>query len=118
MKIIRPHLFPLLGLLLLLALTAASSFVPMGPGNLATTLAISIGKTGIIAFYFMELRKAGTLLRLTAFVGLMWLMIYLMLVLSDYATRFPGTLEEKLKTAGRTPTANMAGNRALFKIRF
>jgi caa(3)-type oxidase subunit IV len=92
MKIIRPHLLPLAALLVLLTLTAASSFIRMGPGNLATTLAISAAKMGVIAVFFMELKRAGNLLRLAAVVGLMWLMILLMLVLADYLTRFPGKL--------------------------
>jgi cytochrome c oxidase subunit 4 len=92
MKFIRPHLLPLAGLLLLLALTAASAFVRLGPGNLVVTMAISIAKMLLIACFFMELRKAGVLLRLAAFAGLTWLTIYLMLLLADYATRFPGNL--------------------------
>lgn len=92
MKTIRPHLLPLAGLLLLLALTCTSSYFRLGNGNLAITMAISTAKTVLIACFFMELRKPGTLFRLAAFAGLMWLAIYLMLVLTDYGTRFPGNL--------------------------
>ena len=92
MKFIRPHLLPLAGLLILLALTAASSFFNLGAGNFTVTMLISIAKMLLIASFFMELRKPGTLFRLAACTGLLWLTIYLMLILADYATRFPGKL--------------------------
>lgn len=92
MKAIRSHLLPLAGLLVLLALTLAGSYLRLGAGNLALTLGISIAKMLLIACFFMELRKPGILFRLAAFAALIWLAIYFMLILTDYGTRFPGNL--------------------------
>jgi cytochrome c oxidase subunit 4 len=92
MKTIRSHLPPLIGLFILLALTCASSYLRLGAGNLALTLGISMAKTALVVFFFMELRKPEILFRLAAFVGILWLVIYFMLILTDYSTRFPGIL--------------------------
>jgi caa(3)-type oxidase subunit IV len=86
------HLPPFFALLILLAMTTASSYVRMGAGNLVATMAISVAKMFVIAYFFMEWKKSGSVLKVTAFVGLMWLLIFLILILSDYATRFPGKL--------------------------
>ncbi len=89
---LRPHFISFLTLLLFLALSAGGAFVPLGGANLPFALAISGIKTAIVAIFFMELRKADTLIRLVAFVGLIWLTIFLMLALSDTLTRFSGRL--------------------------
>ena len=89
---LRPHLLPLLGLLALLALTATCAWLPLGAGNLPLALALGSAKTLLVAFFFMELKKETTLIRLAACVGLVWLMILLMLALTDYLSRFPGHL--------------------------
>ncbi len=92
MKVLRAHLGPLLGLFVLLALTLGSSYLRLGAGNLALTLGISLAKTVLVAAFFMEVRKAGILVRVAAFAGLLWLILYLMLILTDYATRHPENL--------------------------
>ena len=86
------HFLPFLALLMFLALTVGGAYLPLGPMNLPLALTIGIAKTLVVALFFMELRKADTLLRLVACVGLVWLMIFLMLALTDYFTRFPGSL--------------------------
>ncbi len=86
---LRPHLLPFLGLLALLALTAICAGLPLGAVNLPLSLALAIAKTLLVAILFMELRESTLLIRLAAFVGLIWLSILLMLALSDYLSRFP-----------------------------
>jgi cytochrome c oxidase subunit 4 len=76
-----------LGLLGFLALTVASSCVPMGAWNSVANLAISCAKGVLIAFFFMELRAASTLVRIVALVGVLWLGILFGLSWSDYGTR-------------------------------
>ena len=92
MKAVRGHIGPLVGLFILLALTCGTSYLRLGAGNLALTLGISMAKTVLVAAFFMEVRKASVLVRLAAFAGLTWLIVYLMLILTDYATRHPQNL--------------------------
>jgi cytochrome c oxidase subunit 4 len=89
---LRPHLVPFVALLVLLTLTAAGSSLPLGPGNLVLALGIAGAKTGVVALYFMELRRSRTQTRIAACVGLLWLTLFLMLVLTDYLTRFPSAI--------------------------
>jgi cytochrome c oxidase subunit 4 len=74
-------------LLACLALTAASSYVPMGAWNNVANFAISCIKAALIAIFFMELRGAAALIRLAAFVGLVWLALLFGLSGTDYVTR-------------------------------
>ena len=76
-----------LGLMVLLALTFASSYVPMGEWNTVANMAISCAKALLIAIFFMHLRHAGALLRIAAVTGILWLAILFGLSWSDYATR-------------------------------
>ena len=92
MKLIRPHLAPLVGLLALLAITCGCSYLRLGAGNTIINMGVSVAKMLLVVCFFMELRKPGILFRLAAFAGLVWLLIYFMLILSDYSTRFPGNL--------------------------
>ena len=74
-------------LLLLLAATAASSFVPLGGWNTAVNLAISCIKALLVALFFMHLKHAGALLRIVALGVLLWLALLFGLSWTDYATR-------------------------------
>jgi cytochrome c oxidase subunit 4 len=76
-----------LGLMLLLGLTAASSYVPMGAWNTVANTGISCAKALLIAIVFMELKSAGALVRIVALVGLVWLALLFGLSWTDYATR-------------------------------
>jgi cytochrome c oxidase subunit IV len=75
------------GLMLLLALTLASSYVPLGTWNTVINTAVSCAKGLLIALFFMDLARAGALLRLAAIVGLLWLGLLFGLSSADYATR-------------------------------
>jgi cytochrome c oxidase subunit 4 len=74
-------------LLALLALSAASSFLPPAPWKTVAGLAIAAAKTGLIALFFMRLRDRSGLTRIFAAAGLFWLGIFATLVLADYLTR-------------------------------
>ena len=74
-------------LMILLALTCASSYVEMGAWNTVANTAISCAKALLIAIFFMHLRHAGALLRIAAFTGLVFLAILFGLSWTDYATR-------------------------------
>jgi cytochrome c oxidase subunit IV len=74
-------------LMILLALTCASSYLPMGAWNSVLNLGISCAKALVIAVFFMHLRHAGALLRIVAVTGLVWLGILFGLSWSDLGTR-------------------------------
>jgi cytochrome c oxidase subunit 4 len=74
-------------LLALLALSAASSFLPPAPWKTAAGLVIAAVKTGLIALFFMKLRYERGLIRIFASAGLFWLGILATLLLADYLMR-------------------------------
>ncbi|MBN9305547.1 MAG: hypothetical protein BGO82_03550 [Devosia sp. 67-54] len=84
---IRAALLTYVGLLLLLALTVASTFVPLGAGNSLINLAVAVAKAALIGMVFMHLRRSGLLVSLTVAVLLFWICLMYGLTLNDYFTR-------------------------------
>jgi cytochrome c oxidase subunit 4 len=76
-----------IALMVFLAFTVGSSYIPMGPWNTAINMGISCAKALLIALFFMHLRGAGALLRIAAVAGLLWLALLFGLGWSDFATR-------------------------------
>ena len=76
-----------LALMVLLALTTASSYIPMGAWNTAANIGISCAKAVLIALFFMHLRGAAALLRIAAVTGLLWLALLFGLSWTDLGTR-------------------------------
>ena len=76
-----------IGLMVFLALTLGSSYIPMGPWNTVINIGISCAKALLIALFFMHLRGAGALLRVAAVVGLLWLALLFGISWSDFGTR-------------------------------
>jgi len=73
-----------LALMLLLAATTASAFVPLGSLNLPVSLAIAVCKALIVLLFFMELRASKALVRTFAAAGFFWLLIMIVLTGADY----------------------------------
>lgn len=73
-----------LALMLLLAATTASAFVPLGDFNLPVSLAIATAKALIVLLVFMELRASRALVRSFAAAGFFWLLIMITLTGADY----------------------------------
>jgi len=71
-------------LVLLLAATTASAFVPLGSFNIVVSLAIAIIKALIVLLVFMELRASKGLVRAFAAAGFFWLLIMIVLTGADY----------------------------------
>ena len=76
-----------LALMILLAATTASAFVPLGSANLFVSLAIAIAKALIVLLFFMELSAGRALVRSFAAAGFFWLLIMIALTTADYAHR-------------------------------
>ena len=73
-----------LALMLLLAATTASAFVPLGSLNLPISLSIAVAKALIVLLFFMELRGSRALVRSFAAAGFFWLLIMITLTGADY----------------------------------
>ena len=71
-------------LMILLAATTASAFVPLGSLNIIVSLTIAVAKALIVLLVFMELRSSRALVRSFAAAGFFWLMIMIVLTGADY----------------------------------
>jgi cytochrome c oxidase subunit IV len=76
-----------LALLVLLALTTASAFLPLGTANAFISLGIAVAKALIVLLFFMELKASAALVRVFAAAGFFWLMIMIALTSADYTHR-------------------------------
>lgn len=74
-------------LLLLLAATTASAYIPMGIWNTVANMLIAAAKIGLVAAFFMHLADAGARVRFAAAIALLMLAIFLILASTDYLTR-------------------------------
>lgn len=84
---VRTLLSVWLALLVLLTLTTASSYVPLGVGNTLINGAIAVMKVALIALCFMHLRRADTVVRLAAGAALLFLFFLAFLSFGDFLTR-------------------------------
>jgi cytochrome c oxidase subunit 4 len=75
------------GLLVLLALTTGSSYLPLGVGNTLINGMVAIMKVALIAVYFMHLRRADAVVRLAAGAALLFLFFLAFLSFADLLTR-------------------------------
>jgi cytochrome c oxidase subunit 4 len=76
-----------IALLVLLALTCGSAFIPLGAWNSVTNLVIAAIKALLVALFFMHLREARPAYRLVAIAGLFTFALLVSLSLADYSTR-------------------------------
>lgn len=76
-----------LALIILLALTTGSAFIPLGTANLFVSLGIALIKALIVLLFFMELKASSALVRVFAAAGFFWLMIMIALTSADYTHR-------------------------------
>lgn len=84
---IRIYLLVFAGLMILLVLTVAATFADFGGFDRVITLAIAAAKAALIMAYFMHLRYSQPLSIVFAGVGIIWLLILLLITLSDYLAR-------------------------------
>jgi cytochrome c oxidase subunit 4 len=76
-------------LMVLLAITIGATFVPVGTGfKTAVNLGVALTKAVLIFWFYMHLREETGLVRLAAVGAAAWLGIMLLLMSSDYLTRF------------------------------
>jgi cytochrome c oxidase subunit 4 len=85
---VRTYVLVWVALIVLLLLTLGSAYVPLGRFNAAINLAIAAAKALLVAFFFMHLRSAHSMLRIAATAGFFWLAILIGLSLTDFAVRY------------------------------
>ena len=79
----------LAALLALLALSAGSALLKLGPWNTPLNLAVSITKTVLVMAVFMHETEARRLTRLVSALGFIWLSMLIGLTMFDVFTRTP-----------------------------
>ena len=83
----RTYVRTWLALLVLLALTCGSAFVPLGGFNLVANLGIALAKALLVVFVFMHVREGTPMVRVAAVAGVLWLCVLAGLSVVDFATR-------------------------------
>jgi cytochrome c oxidase subunit 4 len=76
-----------LALLVLLGITLVLAYVPLGRASVGLHLAIAAIQIALLWSFFMNLRTASTLVRITAASGILWLIFMFTLTFSDYMSR-------------------------------
>jgi cytochrome c oxidase subunit IV len=77
-------------LMLLLMMTLALAYVPMGKLSPAVGIVIAAVKAGFVVMLFMELASARMLTRLAAISGVVFLTALFVLTLADVLSRLAG----------------------------
>lgn len=99
------------GLMALLAGTAAGAYLPLGRFNLVLSLAIAVAKATLVVLFFMQLRRPNPLLRLAASAALVFMAFLFTLTFADVLTRAaptqPGTVMPQV-TAPQQATGQRA----------
>ena len=85
---LRTYIGTWIALMVLLALTLGSSFVPLHGFNTTVNVAIALVKATLVAGVFMRLRTSSALVRLAALAGVMWLLILIGLSFTDLLIRY------------------------------
>ena len=75
------------GLLLLTAMTVGIAFIDLGRFNAIIALVIAAGKASLVILFFMHLRNFGRFISVCLGTGILWLLLLLVLSMSDYLTR-------------------------------
>lgn len=70
---LRSHFFVWLALMVLLALTTGSSFLPLGTANVVVNFTIAAIKAALVLVFFMHVRRGEVAVRIAATAGLLWL---------------------------------------------
>jgi cytochrome c oxidase subunit 4 len=84
---VRTYLLVFLALLLLTATTTFAAFVDLGPLNNVIALGIAALKATLVVLFFMHVKYSSRLIPLVVIAGLFWLLILIVLTLTDYAAR-------------------------------
>ncbi|MEO6748370.1 MAG: cytochrome C oxidase subunit IV family protein [Casimicrobiaceae bacterium] len=84
---LRMHVLTWVALMILLALTAGSSLLPLGMFNAVSNFSIALVKAGLVLVFFMRLLRGNAAVRLAAAAGVLWLGFLVALSLVDFLAR-------------------------------
>jgi cytochrome c oxidase subunit 4 len=76
-----------LALMILTATTTAVAFVDLGPMNVVIMLVIAFAKATLVLLWFMHLKFSSRLSQGWACAAILWLVIMVVITLSDYLSR-------------------------------
>ncbi|MDX6749944.1 cytochrome C oxidase subunit IV family protein [Geminicoccaceae bacterium 1502E] len=74
-------------LLGLLAATVGASLVATGAASVSASMALAAAKAALIFWFYMHLRELDGIVRLVAVGAAAWLLLLLVLMAADFATR-------------------------------
>ncbi|OFW11627.1 MAG: hypothetical protein A3F69_06340 [Acidobacteria bacterium RIFCSPLOWO2_12_FULL_66_10] len=74
-------------LTVLTALTVFAAFVDLGQFNFLVAMVIAVFKASLVIWYFMHVKYASHLTKLTVATGLFFLVILLSMTLIDYSSK-------------------------------
>jgi cytochrome c oxidase subunit 4 len=77
-----------LALVVLLAITCGSAYLPLGAGNVALNLCIAAMMVGLLVTFLMDLRRSVILVRIVAAAGIFWSILMFSLTFCDYLSRY------------------------------
>lgn len=83
----RVYLTVFASLMVLLGITVIVAFFPLGMWNLPVAMTIAVIKGVIIVMYFMEVKYGSKLLWVFVSSSFLFLVIFMVLTMNDYATR-------------------------------
>jgi cytochrome c oxidase subunit IV len=76
-------------LLVMTTVTVLVARIDLGPLNAVVALAIAVFKATLVVLFFMHVRYSSRLTRVVVASGVLWLLIMIAFMMSDYLTR-PG----------------------------
>jgi cytochrome c oxidase subunit 4 len=85
----RKRLYVLIwaALLFFTALTTGVAYIDLGSLNTIVALAIAVCKASIVVLFFMHARHSEKLVRVVIGVAVFWLLILIVISISDFSTR-------------------------------
>ena len=71
----------------LTAITIAAAYIDLGPMNTVVALAIAVSKATLVILYFMHVRYSPNLTKLVVAGSFLWLLLLLVITMTDYTSR-------------------------------
>ena len=84
---VRNYVVIFLILMVLTGTTVWVSTIEMGEWNVVVAITIAIVKATLVLLFFMHVKQGSSLTKLFAFAGFFWLMILLIITMTDYMSR-------------------------------
>jgi cytochrome c oxidase subunit 4 len=81
------HIITWVALLVLLAITCGTSYIPMGRANLVVNLSVAVAKALLVIIVFMRLAKSAPMVIVVMLIAAFDLAVLVVLSLPDFALR-------------------------------